>query len=196
MNIVRVINKPQILNVLDTPTFQRHAFGSLIITNMLLRPVATMADNSVSDQERRYSAAREFFQQIMCLVCHYTLATNFEKIGFHVARRFPKIQKEFGEYQTFQHINDARQFNVEARRNNRLILGQLKKGTLQAYKEMPAVLRGALKTGDSLGTITALALIVPILNNHLLGPILKACKLEAKSEAEEPPPLSDLDITL
>lgn len=181
MNPVSFINKAQVLNFLDTPTFQRHAFGSLIVTNAILRPTATMLDKGASEQERHYSAARELFHQTMCFISHYTLATNFEKLAFHMAKKFPALQKEFGEFQTFQQVKAARQYNVEARKHNRLVSAKLKTGLPLVYKSIPRILTGVLRAGDSLGTVLALTCIAPLLNNLLLKPTLKFFKLEPQN---------------
>lgn len=185
MNPVSFINKPQVLNFLDTPTFQRHAFGSLIVTNGLLRPIATLRDKSASEKERRYSATRELFHQTMCFISHYSLATNFEKLAFQIAKRIPNLQKEFGEFQTFEQVKAARQFNVEARRHNRLIAAKLKSGMEKTYKNIPQKLTGILRVGDSLGTILALTCVAPLLNNFLLGPTLKLFKLSSETPATQ-----------
>jgi hypothetical protein len=188
MSLVSFLNRPQVLNFFDTPTFQRNAIGVLIVNNAVLRPVAALLDKNASEQERKYSAARELFHQLMCLVCHYLLASSFEKSAFLIAKRFPAVQKEFPQFRTFQDVKSARKFNVEARRNNRLIAAGVKRGATQAYRELPQVLRGVLRMGDSLGTILALTCIAPILNNYLLGPTMKMLKLSAGPERQAAPP--------
>lgn len=174
MSIVSFINRPQILNLLDTPKIQRHAFTTLIVSNAVLRPLATLSDKSASSKERHYSATRELLQQAMCLICHLTLAPTFERFAFKAARQFPQLQKEFEKFEIFQQVQAARQFNVAVRRNNRLVAAGLKKGILQNYQEIPKVLTGVLRIGDSIGTIAALACFAPLVNNYILGPALKA----------------------
>lgn len=187
MNPVGFLNKAYVQNFLDTPTFQRHAFGSLIVTNGLLRPAATMRDKSASEQERRYSAARELFHQTMCFISHYSLAANFEKLAFHLGKQFPALQKEFGEFQTFQQVKAARQYNADARKHNRLIAAKIKDGLPLVYKNIPRPLLGVLRAGDSMGTILALTCIAPILNNLFLKPTLKLFKLEPVNPRKEEP---------
>jgi|GEM_PF-2276244 len=193
MSFVHFLNQPKVINALDTPKIAKHTFTLFIITNAILRPIATLADKSASLKERKYSATREFLQQMMCLACHLTLAPTFEKLAFQVAKQFPRLRAEFGNFKTFQQIVKARKDNIEIRQNNRLIAAGLKKGTIVADKELPKVLTGLLTMGSSLGTILVLACIAPLINNYILGPALKAFnshKNDKKAAPASPNPVS------
>jgi hypothetical protein len=175
---VKALNNPHWLNKLDTPQFQHHAVTGLIVMNGTMRPIATEMDSSASDKEKHYSAAREFLHQSMCLICHYTLSPAFEVVAFHAARQFPGMQKDFKEFENFKQVKEAIKFNVEARRHNRLLDAKLKIGEHIAEKAIPVALSGVLRMGGTIGTILALAVAAPMLNNVILKPILKIFKLE------------------
>jgi hypothetical protein len=183
--VVRAFNHPKRLNFCDTTKFQSHAVAALIISNAILRPVATELDPSASDKEKHYSAAREFFHQSMCLMCHYMLSPLFEKAAFHVGKQFPKLKETFGEYTSLKKVKDALQFNVDARRNNRLVFAKMKEGEVLGYKEIPRKLLGVLRIGGTVGTVLALGVAAPTLNNHLLKPILKLLHFDQGKPSEE-----------
>jgi len=183
--ISRALNKPQRLNFYDTTKFQSHAVSALIVTNAVLRPLATELDTSTPKKDRDYSAAREFFHQSMCLASHLMLAPLFEKIAFGIAKRIPALKKDFEAFPTYKDVGAAINGNAEARRHNRLIAAKLKEGVEQSYKEIPRALSGVLRLGSTMGTVVALAYVAPTINNHLLKPILKALHLGSSEDKDK-----------
>ena len=140
--------------------------AGLIVSNAVFRPVFTLADSKASPGAKKYSAAREFFHQVLCLGAHLALADVFKRFGFSVGKKLVGNLPNTG-FDQFKNYGAVSEF--------------LKKGGNMLQKA--PVVNGAIAVGSIIGSIVALAVIAPKLNNMILPPLLN--KLGIKLEEGE-----------
>lgn len=161
--IAKTVNNPRVMKFASDPVWP---IAGLIVTNAVFRPVFTLADKNTSPEAKKYSATREFFHQILCLGAHFTLAEGFKKIGFKLGKVLAGKSSSIG-FDKFSSYGEVKQF--------------IKNGG-DLMKKYP-YLNGSLAVGSILGSIVALAVIAPKLNNILLPPILKTLGVSTDDSA-------------
>lgn len=160
--ISRIVNNPKVIKFASNPTWP---VAGLIITNAAFRPIFTLADPNVKPQAKKYSAAREFFHQVLCLGAHFSLAGLFKNIGFSVGK---KLMPATGGFENFKNYKEVTKY--------------IDKGG-NLIKQFPKV-NGSIIFGSTLGAILALAVIAPKVNNILLPPILNVLGIKLDKEEE------------
>jgi hypothetical protein len=166
--IKSVVNNQKVMKFASDPVWP---VAGLIVSNAVFRPLFTLADPKASPEAKKYSAAREFFHQVLCLGAHFTLAETFKKIGFALGKKFVgnKPGTGFAELKNYKGVQDF-----------------VKNGGKLLTKY--PVVNGSIAAGSILGAILALAVIAPKLNNWLLPPLLNklGIKLEDEKKPESP----------
>lgn len=165
--ITKIVNNPKVINFASNPTWP---VAGLIISNAAFRPLFTLADPNVKPNAKRYSAAREFFHQVLCLVAHFGLAGIFKRIGFDLGKKI------IGNKNGFEHFKNYKEVVKFTKDGGNLI------------KQFPKV-NGSIIVGSTLGAIMALAVIAPKVNNILLPHILDflGIKLDKSQEYQKVP---------
>lgn len=165
--IIRIVNNPSVIKFASNPTWP---IAGLIITNAAFRPIFTLADPNVKPQAKKYSAAREFFHQMLCLAAHFSLAGVFKNIGFSFGK---KLMSNQGGFENFKNYKEVTEY--------------INKGG-NLLKQFPKV-NGSIIFGSTLGAVVALSIIAPKINNILLPPILNVfgIKLDKSEEYKKVP---------
>lgn len=161
--ITRIVNNPKVIKFASDPTWP---VAGLIITNAAFRPLFTLADPNVKPQAKKYSACREFFHQVLCLITHFTLADKFKQLGFWIGKKIVNNNPGFNKFASYA---DVKAFGKAG-------------GNL--LKAAPAV-NGAIMFGSTLSAILALAILAPKLNNMLLPPLLNKLGVKLGDEKQE-----------
>lgn len=160
--ITRIVNNPKVINFASNPTWP---VAGLIITNAIFRPVFTLADPNVKPSAKKYSAAREFFHQVLCLITHFAFANQFKKLGFWIGKKLLPNNAAFKQFNNYAEVT------------------KFMKNGGNIIKKFPVV-NGAIMVGSTLGAIAALAVVAPKLNNWLLPPLLNTLGIKLDKEDE------------
>ena len=158
----KFVNNPKVIKFASDPTWP---VAGLIISNAAFRPLFTLADPNVKPAAKKYSAAREFFHQCLCMVSLFALSEKFKQFGFWAGKKALKNVDEFKNFNNYKEVQ-----------------GFIKKGG-NLLKKYPTI-NGSIIVGSMLGAIIALAIIAPKLNNWLLPPLLNKLGIKLKEEEE------------
>ncbi len=178
--------------VVGRPGFMKWAIAGFIVVNMITRPVIVMLDRGTPKKDRAFSAERLAFQELLSLGCHLGIASSFERLGAWLGSRYFK-----GDPHGFQKSVAGKVYNLadwksnvsgngwKAFLNEKAVLGKKlgdvgSNSALRApiLKQMeafavPPLVSGSMRVGSIAGTILALGVVAPWLNNLTLPFLVK-----------------------
>ncbi len=135
---------------------KKHAITMLIANNFLLRPIYIMTNKEIPEDQKKYGATREAMQQVFNMAAHLGLSTTFEWVGFAACRKLvnvrnqKKAMEKFKEFATFDKLKKC-----------------------EGTREIPAVISGSKALGSFFGSVMALTVVAPMLNNKVLPYVFK-----------------------
>lgn len=144
------------------------------------RPAFIYADKRSDKETKRYTAAKEFLYQVLCLGMSFAMVIPFQKLGFAMAKKYVKNIAEFNKIKNFKEFEkvtkDLNNLTDEAKK----ILGtdKLSDETKSALK----LVNGGVQLGSFIGSILGLTIIAPLISHQILHPIMKAIGLEEKEK--------------
>lgn len=183
-----VLSSEGVMAQLNKPGFAKWSVAGFILLNMVTSPVITMLDKKTPKKERTYSAERQFFQELLVLGSHLTIATQFEKWGAKLGALI-----EPAAFRAASKVHPDRLFSLDnfrknapdgweaAQAINSQVGAELRQATNLAWANLiklrevvidPYVM-GSRTAGATIGSIIATAIVGPKLNNLFLTPFLK-----------------------
>ncbi len=144
----------------SSPDIKRHAITMLILNNFLLRPFYILTNDEIPEDQKKYGATREAMQQVFNMGAHLGLSTTFERVGFELNKmylnarkdKYPKAFKKFEEFATFKKLREVEK---------------------DATREIPSIISGSKALGSFFGSVMALTIVAPMLNNKVLPYVFK-----------------------
>lgn len=180
--------------VVSRPGFMKWAIAGFIMVNMVTRPLFVMLDRETPKKDRAFSAERLAFQEMLSLGCHLGIASSFERLGAWLGSKL-YANPAPGEKNPFQlKLESGRTYDLAnwngkaengwkaALKHKAEIEKQIKAAAgdsatlakLAARKvEIPAAVSGSMRAGSIAGTILALGVVAPWLNNLILPHFVK-----------------------
>lgn len=173
------LTSPKMVEFYQKPGFSKWAVTGFILANMATWPPIILMDKKNPKHEREYAAERQFFQEVLGLICHLSIANSFERIThFVTAKAFakdmwvnnpykPGSKLNMGEWKTFRHVIDK--LNPE-------VVQKMAAGNPAAKSlliETPQLLKGGIRAGSILGYALTFEVVAPYINNLYLSPFLK-----------------------
>lgn len=176
--------------VVSRPGFMKWAIAGFIMVNMVTRPLFVMLDRETPKKDRAFSAERLAFQEMLSLGCHLGIASSFERLGAWLGSKLyakstdnPFMLKTSGQvYNLADWSGKAEQGWKAALKHKTEIEKQIKAAAgdsaalakLAKQKiEIPAAVSGSMRAGSIAGTILALGVVAPWLNNLMLPVFVK-----------------------
>lgn len=159
------------------------------------RPGAILVDNKISDDTKKYAAAKEFLYQATCLLVFGLLIVPVFKHGtFKLVKKF--VGTKYPEINQFKNANEYLDYHKLATKKMQNRLASLgkdhteKKFTpelrehlkTQEHPETYEWIKGAIETGSFAGSILGLAILAPQLSHATIHPTLRALGFEKKPE--------------
>ena len=159
------------------------------------RPGAILIDNKISDDTKKYAAAKEFLYQMTCLLVFGFLIVPIFKHGtFKLAKKF--IGKKYPEINQFKSASEYWDYHKIATKKMQNRLATLSKDhsenkftpelrqhlKTEEHPETYEWIKGAIETGSFAGSILGLAILAPQLSHATIHPTLRALGLEKKKE--------------
>ncbi|MFM7469007.1 MAG: hypothetical protein ACKO37_05875 [Vampirovibrionales bacterium] len=175
----RFLTSPEMVEFYQKPGFSKWAVTGFILANMATWPPIILMDKKTPKHEREYAAERQFFQEVLGLGCHLTIANSFERLAHWVtAKAFPKemwvnnprqlgAKLNMGDWKTFRHALDT--LNPE-------VTKQVASGHHAAKAlmiETPQVLKGGIRAGSILAYALTFEVVAPYINNLYLPVFLR-----------------------
>ncbi|WP_373531949.1 hypothetical protein [Vampirovibrio sp.] len=180
--------------VVSRPGFMKWAIAGFIGVNMVTRPLFVMLDRETPRKDRAFSAERLAFQEMLSLGCHLGIASSFERLGAWLGGKLyanppagesnPFILK-LKSGQTFDLAKGSAKFPngwSDALKQKAHIEQEMKRvvndpaalARLLPHKvEIPAAVSGSMRAGSIAGTVLALGVVAPWLNNLMLPVFIK-----------------------
>ncbi len=144
----------------SSPDIKKHAITMLILNNLILRPFYILTNKEIPEDQKKYGATREAMQQVFNMCSHLGLSTVFEWVGYNAGKAFinkrkdyyPKAKKQFELFNTFKKVKEC----------------ERQKGI-----KIPDVISGSKALGSFFGSVMALTIVAPMLNNKVLPYVFK-----------------------
>lgn len=125
------------------------------------RPTFTLLDKSASEEERKYSATKEFLYQSLSMSAYFLIISPFKQISYKFLKYFKPIK------------------------DLDVVKAQTKEEFDELFKNMPEGIdktrvRGANEVISILASGVILAMITPQIVNRIIHPIMKKLGIEQK----------------
>lgn len=169
------------------------------------RPGFILIDNNISDDTKKYAAAKEFLYQATCLAVYALLVVPvFKKGAFKLAKKglIHKGSKEFEHFRNLRNYESYRKLASKTLddRKHYLQLNKLQdkftpeiQRILETEKEPDKFKRvkGTIEAGSLIGSVLGLAILAPQVSHAIIHPTLRLVGLEKKKSqnAETKQPL-------
>lgn len=160
------------------------------------RPGFILIDNDISNDTKKYAAAKEFLYQATCLAVYALLVVPvFKKGAFKLAKK-GIIHKGSTEFEHFRNLKNYESYRKLASktlddRQHYLQLNKLQdkftpeiQKILETEKEPDLFKRvkGTIEAGSLLGSVLGLAILAPQVSHAIIHPALRFVGLEKKKE--------------
>lgn len=159
------------------------------------RPGAILVDNKISDDTKKYAAAKEFLYQATCLLVFATIIVPVFKHGtFKLAKKYlGQVRPEINQFKNANEYLDYYKLATKKMQNR---LASLSKDHSEnkftpelrehlKTNEHPEAfdwIKGAIETGSFTGSILGLAILAPQISHATIHPALKFLGLEKPAE--------------
>lgn len=165
------------------------------------RPGFILIDNDISNDTKKYAAAKEFLYQATCLAVYALLVVPvFKKGAFKLAKK-GFIHKGSTEFEHFRNLKNYESYRKLASktlddRQHYLQLNKLQdkftpeiQKILETEKEPDLFKRvkGTIEAGSLLGSVLGLAILAPQVSHAIIHPALRLVGLEKKKDATSAP---------
>jgi len=176
MNVARVLENDKFAK------FAKGAAGAVYVTTAIKaigRPAFIYADKNSDKETKKYTAAKEFLYQTLCLLLTVGMIPAFRAGGLKLAEKHLKhpllkdVAKRIADVSPLKKVG---QFEKE--------YANIDKMAPDAKKAMTLV-KGGTEVGSFVGSIIGLTIIAPLISHKILHPIMNAIGLE-KKEASKP----------
>lgn len=192
MSILPVLFNPTTLNI------AQDTYKSVAVETALKatgRPTFALIDKNVDPETRKYAAVKEFAYQLLCLGLFMGLVQFiFKPAGYRLIKE--KMAKSLSEAEFaktgFKQFDSFDNFNKGFIKHKKLVedvAAELEKSgqkdAAAMYKENYgySVAKGAVDLISTAGSVVALTIVAPILNNIVVHPLMKAIGMD-KEHAE------------
>lgn len=183
------LSSPAMIERLSKPGFMKWAIAGFITVNMITWPVFIMCDRKTPAKARAYSAERQFFQELLSLGCQLSIASLFELAGAKAGAwlfpdHFQNKASQANPHALFQ-LSDWRRNSkngwYEAVRHNAAVIRKIcESKTPEVAKQFKSqmvpineTVRGSIRAGSTAGSLIALVVVAPWVNNLMLSTFLK-----------------------
>ncbi len=157
---INFITSPKFANMVQNSTFQVASEGCLKAVG---RPTFTLMDKTAKQEERKYSAAKEFLYQSLSMGSYFALIFPIRKNTFRLLKHFPQLKDlDITKAKTSEDFNNQ----LKTMPNN---LAKIK-------------IKGAQELMSIIASGVILAMITPQIATKLTHPILN--KLTHKEDSQ------------
>lgn len=148
------------------------------------RPAFIMADKKSDSETKKYTAAKEFLYQMLCLGMTFAMVIPAQMLGFKLAKKHldkvPELTGKIKNLKTFEKVTkDLDELTKEAKEI--LKIDQLNKESKDGLK----MTKGGVELGSFVGSILGLTIIAPLISHKILHPIMHKLGMD-KKEAKNP----------
>jgi len=179
----------------DFAKFAKGAAGTVVTTTILKaigRPAFIYADKTAEPEARKYSAAKEFLYQVLCLGIALSVIPFFSRGGYKLAGMFVKDKgnkvKELVEKLQAKKeicIVNKKTGKTDILRGYKLFLNKFDEE--DKHSEAMQVLKGGAELGSLAGSVIGLTIIAPLISHKILHPVMKAIGIEKKEKPQANP---------
>lgn len=148
--------------------FGKVAAGAIYATTALKaigRPAFIYADKNSDKETKKYTAAKEFLYQILCLGITIGILPLFKMGGFKLAQKNLKNIKEFSN------IKGVKSFEQEFKNIDKYS---------DSLKEKLKLTNGGVELGSFVGSVLGLTIIAPLISHKILHPVMHAIGFDKK----------------
>lgn len=149
------------------------------------RPLAALSDKNAEPEKRKYSALKELIYQLLCLGLFISLVQGvFKPQGYKLIKKqmlkklgensneFARTGfKKFDSFEAFSKKDTGFAKHIEEVREKAAKLSGIKKDEYLRDNEF-SVAKGAVDFISTIGSVVALTIIAPILNNVVVHPVM------------------------
>lgn len=170
------------IKVLESPKFASFAKGAggaiLVMTGLKAvgRPVIIYSDKNIDEETKKYTAAKEFLYQLLCLGITVTMLPFFRLGGYKLAEKHlnasPALKEIADKLNKASVIKKVGEFEKEYK--NKDILPEEAKTAMNKIK-------GGAELGSFVGSILGLTILAPAISHEILHPIMKAIGMDKKA---------------
>lgn len=172
------LNNPKVVD------FAKGAAGTVVGTTILKavgRPAFIYGDKSAEPEAKKYSAAKEFLYQALCLVIALALIPLNERVGYKLAKRIKGNTADF--LTNFE--EKSKSLNKSAFKHFKEEYRSLEKAHKEISPEMKLV-KGSMEFCSLVGSVIGLTIVAPLISHKILHPVMNAIGLEKKPGTPEP----------
>lgn len=191
--IANIITNPTLVNVAQNTTSSITCETTL---KAIGRPGFILVDNDIAPATKKYAAAKEFLYQATCLGIYLMFLAPFVKKGaFNIAKKH--IYKGENGFNKFENVNEYLFYRKIADKTLQNRASSLSKdhsiykfnhdGLREELlnKETPELfphIKGAIETGNTIGSVLGLAIVAPQVSHAFIHPALRFLGLENKKD--------------
>lgn len=162
--------------------------GAVVGTTILKavgRPAFIYADKHSDKETKKYTAAKEFLYQMLCLIMTFAMVIPVQMLCFKLSKKYIKLDslkgiKTYGDFGKVTTDLDELTPKAKAVLNNRTT------ELTPDEKEEIGLTKGAVELGSFVGSLVGLTIVAPLISHEILHPIMGALGLDKKPASITP----------
>ncbi len=162
----------------------------------LARPTFTYLDKKADKESKKYSAAKEFLYQAICLSLYLSILPTIKKHGYNFIKN-RVIKKNSSTKDIFNGFEKAKQAIEAAKQSkNKEKIKELTTKFKDDVKGKYKLAKGAIELSSIIGSVLTLTIFAPQVSHFIIHPLMKTLGLEKKPEASSKPQANQINTKI